>query len=486
MTVNANKAFQYETNFLAGVQDNFEQAKGKDFRGSIWQHANFDESDRLRAMLAKNRKTDRELLKSLPSNRRIALFGFKRRFGLFKRATGVAIASVLSPLSHYASSEESQAPPIGLGELTDHIRTLVRNPRVPHIIGICSPTGFTDEALRAKSDVPNTSVILIEPDGHGGWRTSASDEKVDPRLLKIFDPEGSTQKIDRVRSVIDEYSAELLTGGLSASTIANRANLPISTVKLGFEQVARTDPELKFTKKDGEFLLYRGAPVQPQENRSMNVVDRIKQLFSKEGREVEKINLLSEKRAGLSHRRDRIYDDIGKLEKQEATLFEEGKAATSQVPKRRIAAQLNQLRKNITRHNATAAMLNKQIDIISTDVHNLTLIQQGQMAQLPDTIELTENAVRAEELMEELNADADLVGSLETGMEESLMSEEEMAILKEFEGPEPAASTENKMASTDAPAAPQSAPPQTSQPTRDDTLSEKTDESPGRADAEPS
>ena len=123
MTVNANKAFQYENDFLAGVQDNFEQAKGKDFRGSIWQHANFDDSDRLRAMLAKNHKTDRELLKSLPSNRRIALFGFKRKFGLFKRATGVAFASVLSPLSHYAASEDTQAPPIGLGELTDHIRT---------------------------------------------------------------------------------------------------------------------------------------------------------------------------------------------------------------------------------------------------------------------------------------------------------------------------------------------------------------------------
>ncbi len=52
---------------------------------------------------------------------------------------------------------------------------------------------------------------------------------------------------------------------------------------------------------------------------------------------------------------------------------------------RRLAAQLAQLRKDIGRQNSTAAMLNKQIDIISTDIHNLTLIQQGEMASLPDT-----------------------------------------------------------------------------------------------------
>ena len=56
------------------------------------------------------------------------------------------------------------------------------------------------------------------------------------------------------------------------------------------------------------------------------------------------------------------------------------------------------------------------------------------MAQLPDTTELTEHAVEAEEMLETLNADADMVGSLETGMEQSLTSEEELAIMKEFEG----------------------------------------------------
>ena len=187
----------------------------------------------------------------------------------------------------------------------------------------------------------------------------------------------------------------------------------------------------------------------------MNVIDRIRQLFSSDGDETEKINILAEGRAALAQRRDRIYEDIGKLEKKEADLFTQGKAATSQVPKRRLAAQLAQLRKDIVRQNTTAAMLNKQIDIISTDIHNLTLIRQGDMARLPDTAELTDNAVKAEEMLETLKADADLVGSLETGIEESLTNDEELAILREFDEPkEKAPTTTERVETPDVPAAP--------------------------------
>lgn len=427
----AAKAFQYETEFLSAVEANFEAAKGKQFRGSIWESSRADESDRLRALLASNRIFDRDKLKSLPANRRIALHGFERRFLFGKRRTGVAIASVLSPLGHYASSADEAGPPIGLGELVDHVRRLAGDARVPHIIGVCSPSGFTEEARSARVDMPGATVVLIEPDGHGGWRTTAGGQAVEPRVLKIFDPERTKEKVDRVRSAIEEKSADLLTGGLSVSSIAAKTSLPEDVVRRGFEQVAADDPELRVADKGGEFLLFRGAPVR-QERKPMNVIERIKQLLSGEGDETEKINLLAERRAALAQRRDRMYDDIGKLEKKEAELLAQGKAAASHVPKRRLAAQLAQLRKDIGRQNATAAMLNKQIDIISTDIHNLTLIQQGEMAQLPDTAGLTENAVRAEEMLETLNADAELVGQLETGMEEVLTSEEELAILREF------------------------------------------------------
>ncbi len=422
-----------ETDFLSAMETNFEAAKGRDFRGAFWQRAEFDETDRLKALMASHRIFDKERLKSLPANRRIALHGFERRLMFWKRRTGVAIASVLSPLDHFASGNKGDAPPIGLGELSDHVRKLAGDRKVPHIIGVCSPSGFTEEAKGVRMDLPGVSIVLIEPDGSGGWRTLPAGETVDPRLLRIFDPESAKQKVERVRRVIEDRSADLLTGGLSVSSIARAANLPEPVVREGFEQIAATDPELRVTRKDGEFLLFRGAPMRGMEKKGMNVIDRIRQLFSGEGEEAAKINVLAERRAALSQRRDRIYDDIIKLEKKESELLEQGKAATSAVPRRRLAAQLAQLRKDIARQNTTAAMLNQQINIISTDIHNLTLIQQGQVAKLPDTEELTEHAVAAEEMLETLRADADLVSGLETGMDAMMASTEEQEILKEFE-----------------------------------------------------
>ncbi len=451
MTANASKALHFETEFLSGVGANLEAAKGKHLTGSQWERTEHDDDPRMRSLMATHHNYDRELLKSMPTNRRIAIHGYERRWLFLKRKTGIAIASVLSPLSHYAKSAESDGPPIDLGELTEHVRELTSDKGVRHVVGICSPTGFTDEARNAALSSTSAQIVLVEPDGHGGWRATAAGEGVDPRVLAMFDPEGVSQKVQRVQDIIEQHSADLLTGGLSVSSVVEKTHLPVEVVKEGFRQIAKADPELRITKKANDVLMYRGAATRHQEKQSMNVIDKIKSLFAGDGHESDKINVLAERRAALAQRRDRIYEDIGKLEQKDAQLVEEGKAAKaakSQIPLRRLASQLLQLRKDIGRQNTSAAMLNKQINIISTDIHNLTLIQQGEMAQLPDTTELTEHAVEAEEMLETLNADADMVDSLETGMEQSLTSEEELAIMQEFEGAEEQPSTVERAAPT--------------------------------------
>lgn len=458
MNATASHALRCETDFLSAVEINLDAAKGRDLRGTIWQRAEHDEGDRLRALLAANRITDRNKLKELPANRRVSLHGFERRWLWGKKRTGVAIASVLSPLEHFAAKSDG-APPIGLGDLTAHVRALAGDHKVPHIIGVCSPTGFTDEARSARLEIPGVTVILAEPDRHGGWRVTGSGENVDPRLLRIFDPESAKQKVERVRRLVEERSAEMLTGGVSTSTIARAANLPEEVIRQGFELLAESDPELRVARHDGELIMYRGAAIPSgMEKKRMGVMDRILKVFSREGGEAEKINLLADRRAALTQRRDRIYDDIVKLEAREAELFEQGKTATSMVPRRRIAAQLAQLRKDIARQNTTAAMLNQQINIISTDIHHLTLIQQGQMASLPETQELTEHAVAAEEMLESLNADAEMVSTLETGMDMKMASADEQAILKEFEAFD--AEKPRSSAPPQATPAKQQAPPQ--------------------------
>ncbi|MFQ5461319.1 MAG: hypothetical protein ACE5E5_01695 [Phycisphaerae bacterium] len=452
MSADAREALKIETEFLSGVGANFEAAKGKQLRGSSWERVESDEEDALRAMMASHRNYDKALLRSLPKNRRVELHGFARRLIFWKKKTGVAVATVLCPLDHFASGHSDNAPPIGLGELLDHVRKVATDKKVHYLIGVCSPTGFTNEARDAKLNMPNAQIVLTEPDGHGGYTTTACDDELDASIIRLFDAEDVKQKIERVREAIERRSAELITGGLTVSAVAQNLGLKEDLVARAFEQASQSDTELRLSRKSGEMLLFRGAPVSHQEKSSMNVIDKIKQLFSGEGSEAEKINLLAERRATLAQRRDRIYEDIGKLEIKEAELLAQGKAAKSSVPKRRLAAQLAQMRKDIARQNTTAAMLNKQMDIISTDIHNLTLIQQGQAAQLPDTEELTSHAVEAEEMLETLKADSDLVGSLETGIEESLASDEELAILKEFEEAEAEAAPPQQASDTPAPA----------------------------------
>jgi hypothetical protein len=434
MAPDTAKAFQCETDFLAAVDANFEAAKGADFRGTIWQRARYDETDRLRALMASSRIYDRDLLKSLPANRRVALHGFERRWLFGRRRTGVAIASVLSPLNHYVSAKDGTAPAIGLSELIDHVNRLVGDAKVPHIIGVCSPSGFTEEARRARLDIANAAVVLVEPDGFGGWRTMGTSDAIDPRLLKIFDPEGANQKVERVRRLIDDRSADLLTGGLSASSVARAVNLPEEVVRQGFEKVAETDPELKVAKKDGEFLLFRGAPMQPQEKRSMNVIDRIRQLFSGEGDEAAKINLLAERRAALAQRRDRIYEDIRALERKEAELGDAIRAASTETARLRTLPRLKRLQKDIARQNAVATMLDRAIDTISTDIHNLTMIREGAGASVPNAEELLDHAVQAEEMLESLTLAVETTGKLDVGVEPLSVSDEDQALLAQILG----------------------------------------------------
>ena len=168
----------------------------------------------------------------------------------------------------------------------------------------------------------------------------------------------------------------------------------------------------------------------------MSAMEWIRSLFAAKGDEAGKINHLIENRNKLAARRDRLYEDIARLEKREQSVLDEGKQSTSIVVKRRVASQVAQLRKEIARWNTTASMLNQQINVLSTDIHNLTLLQQGQMAKLPTSEELTEHAVAAEEMLETLGADARMVEGLEAGIAEQAMSDDEAAILKELQGDE--------------------------------------------------
>lgn len=447
----AEQAREVESNFLAGVQANLKDAGSRLIAGSWFKREDFDDAERLRAAMVDRRLFERELFAELPHGRGFVVRGFERRWIFGKRLRSVTIAGVLAPPGPLLDAG-NVLPPVTMAQLAEYVRGVVKDDRAPHLLGVCSPSGFAEEVWTLPPELPNVKLVLIEPREDGGWRVGSTDEKLDARLCKLFDPEQIGQKLERVRREIEDRSPDLLTGGLTASDLARQLELPPPLVQQAFERAAKENPELRVSKRAGEMMLFRGAPVlSDEEDGSMSLAGWIKSLFSREGEEAKKINVLSERRASLSGRLDRMYEDISKLENREEELREEGKASSSMIAKRRMAAQISRLRKDISRCNTSAAMLSKQINIISTHIHNLELARTGSVAQMPTSEELTEAAVNAEEIIEQLAASDDLVSGLEVNMAESAMSDEEAAILAELQGDdEKAAPPKGKEASGDA------------------------------------
>jgi len=433
----AAKAAELESAFLAGAEANLNQAKGRRLHGSRWTWNTRTEEDRLRTRLIEQGRYDRELLRSLPKNTARCLTGFVPRLFFGQRKTSVAICSVLSPLEHFVDPDlaELPPPPVGLSTLVAHVKELVGDADVPHLIGVCSPSGFTEDVKRGGLELPRVTLVLIEPRDDGGWTVIPGSPDATPSDCRLFDPEAMAQKLARVKEEINNRGADLVSGGLSVSVLAERLGLPPRLVAAAFEQAAAADPELRISRQNDEILLYRGAAASLEGDTSM--VDRIRDLFSGKGNEARKINALSERRALLVQRRDRIYDDLSKLEAREADLLKQGRESPSPAAKRRVASQIKQLRDDMDRLQASARMIGQQVDVISTHIHNLSLIQQGQAAKLPPVEEITEDAVRAEEMIEQLNADVELVGNLSMGVTSQTATDDELAILAELEAPVP-------------------------------------------------
>jgi hypothetical protein len=130
------------------------------------------------------------------------------------------------------------------------------------------------------------------------------------------------------------------------------------------------------------------------------------------------------------------------LETKEGELRQQFKQSDSALTKRRLTGQLLQLRKDLERRQQLLSVVNQQITVVSTHLHNLELVQQGAGAQLPDSEELAQDAAAAEDMLARLEADTEMAASV-GGIAQGGMSAEEQALYEELEreaaGPAPAA-----------------------------------------------
>jgi len=392
-----------------------------------------EKSDRaveLKRQMSEMNRPDRELQNQMPVGESLDVTLAYRRFRIFNTTVGRLKAVCVSPTrSLIAGQEALPLKPSEVQKILGEIPAAAGG--VPSTLVLMSTSGFTIEAHELAARRADRTVVMVEPNDAGGWAVFGPVET--KSLVDLFDPEAEDSKRARVREEIEASQMELSGSGIASDRIATKTQLPLQLVESELKSQAKSSAGLVAKRLDGRVVLFRaGSVAMENKGGDMPLVDRIKTLFARKGENEKKIAFLSERRTALSQQRDRSYDDMMAMEQREGGLRQQFKEAGSDLTKRRVTSQLLQLRKDIERRQQLLTVLNQQINVVSTHLHNLELVQQGQTAKLPEGEEIAADAAKAEEMLAQLEADSELVASV-GGMATVGLSAEEQALYEELE-----------------------------------------------------
>ncbi|HEX8322948.1 MAG TPA: hypothetical protein VF595_03450 [Tepidisphaeraceae bacterium] len=409
-----------------------------------------DRSVDLKRTMAQHRP-DRTLEAKMPVGRTLTTNFLMDRWWIFQQQVGRLVAVAHSPVKSILDEQPTAAmsagetrraiaalpPPLGKGE----------KGRVPTTVILVSTSGFDADARELAQRTSEQNVILMEPTAAGGWAVHGSTEI--HGLLDLLDPEPDGRKEQRVHRKVDELIDEMIEGSLSAEKLALATELPLMEAEAAVKSYAKQHPGLVAKRFDGRLLLYReGSAPQGKAvgGEGMSLVDRIKVLLSRKGDHEKKIAYLSERRTALVSQRDASHDELFKLEKKESTLKREFKENDSPTARRRVTTQLVQLKKEIERRHQLLQVVNQQVNIVGTHLHNLELLRQGKNASLPDTDEIAHDAAAAEEMLATLQADSELAESVSSLAVAGLSGEEQALYDELLADAEPSAAAVKKSA----------------------------------------
>jgi hypothetical protein len=390
-----------------------------------------DKSIDLKRLMIEMRRTDRELQKQMPAGQDVEVVLSQKKWWFFHQTVGRMRTICVSPGRSLLTGQIAPAM-----TKQDVERTIAEMPtakdRAPTTIVIMSTSGFAPDAKSLVSHSPVATLILVEPNDAGGFTIHGPPDTAG--LNELLDPEAEEAKRKRIREAIDAGGMELSGSGVASDRIAAKTQLPAQMVEAELKSYAKEHPGLAAKRLDGRVVLFRessAVAVAPPGGISMPMIDKIRSLFAGRGETEKKIAFLAERRAALGQSRDRAYEEIATLEQRDGDLKEQFKSASAELSKRRITSQLLQLRKDLERRNQLVGVLNQQINVVSTHLHNLELVQQGNTAKLPDSEEMANDAAAAEEMLATLQESSEMAASV-GGVAASGLSEEEQALYDEL------------------------------------------------------
>ena len=435
-----------------------------------------DHAVELKRLMSEMNVPDRELQAKMPVGLKLDVSLTRKRLFFFKKTVGNLRVVCVSPARALLAGETPK--PMATGELHKVLSALPQtSPGAPTTVLVVSTSGFTLEAHEVAERRTDRTVVLAEPNEAGGWTVTGPAET--KALTDLFDPEVEEEKRSRVLEQIEEGKMHLSGTGIATDKLAAQTRLPVQFVEGELKAYAKANPGLVARRLDGRVVLFRegsGPPMLAAGGSSMPLIDRVKSLFAGKGEVEKKIAFLSERRTALSQQRERSYEEMTGLEQLEAQLKRQFGEATGTITKKRVTSQMLQLRKDLERRQQLLSVLNQQVDVVSTHLHNLELVQQGQTANLPDAEEMTADAVKAEEMLAELEAGSELAASIgQTGGIAGLNAEEQ-ALYEELER------ETNPSKSAAGPATASKTAPKQDQPARPQTISPASQR---RGEAEP-
>ncbi len=409
-----------------------------------------DRSDELKRLMSQHRP-DRALESAMPVGRTLEAVFSVNKWWIFQKVIGRLLVVIAPPTRELVHGETPH--PMTSGEARRVLASVPPPlPGVPTTVILGSTSGFAPECHELAERTSERTIILVEPNESGGWSVHGSTEI--QGVLELLDPEDESTKEKRVHAAIDLLGDELATGSLSAERVAVETELPLQRVENAVKSYATQKGGLVAKRLDGRLLLYReGSTPQGKAvgGEGMSLVDRFKLLFNRKGDNERKIAFLSERRAALSQQRDTSNDELFKLEKKESQLKRDFKENDATTARRRITAELVQLRKEIERRQQLQAVVNQQVNIVGTHLHNLELLNQGRAAKLPDTDELATDAAAAEDMLAQLQADSELADSVSSSSISSISSEEQALYDELMRDVTPASPTADPTTSAETP-----------------------------------
>jgi hypothetical protein len=453
---------QLEREFIAHVERllsddrlRLPTARGRKHAITLIRDVNhLDRGVELKRLMYEMGKPDRRLESQMPVGQSLDVGLCRKKWWIFKSWVGRFRAISISPTRALIAGE-APAP----ASAADLAQTLASLPPplagIPSTVAIMSTSGFAPDARDAASRMRDRTVILVWPNESGGWSVAAPPDNQD--FVELFDPELDLEKRARIRAEIDANRISLQAAGIAADKLAAKLQLSPQLVDSELKSYARENPGLTAKRLDGRLVLFRegSAPLGGAASRGadMPFIDRVKTLFARKGEVEKKISFLSERRTALSQQLDRSYEDMGVMEAKEAELRQQFKDAVSDLPRRRITGQMLQLRKDIERRQQLLSVLNQQINVVSTHLHNLELQRQGKAASLPDSEEMAADAAAAEEVLAELQAGSELADSVGAPMHGGMSAEEQALYDELIEGTKQPAAPAPQTAAKPEPAA---------------------------------